>query len=80
MLHLVDPCSEICNRLTNKRTKPTIVKKCLELGLIQDKRELHVKRGAGGAARKKKGGQNRGDDFIVNSDGGSNIEYSVYSH
>ena len=57
-----------------------IVKKCLELGLIQDKRELHVKRGGGGGARKKKGGQNREDDFIVNSDDGSYILYSLYFH
>lgn len=59
-----DPCAEICAGLSTKRSKPTVVKKCLELGLIRGRAELFVKR----AAKKKRDDDE--DDFVVNSDDG----------
>ncbi len=62
--------------MSNKRSKPAIVKKCLEMGLIMDKKELHVKRGGSGKGKKKKSSGDREDDFIMNSSDGNNL-YSL---
>ncbi len=72
---LTDPCKAIIDGMSNKRSKPAIIKKCLDLGLIMDKKELHIKRGGGGSGKgkKKKSTGDREDDFVVDSSDGKNI-------
>ncbi len=42
-IYIADPCSEILSRLSKKRSKATLIKKCLEMGLIKYKNELRIK-------------------------------------
>ncbi|XP_065170446.1 protein timeless homolog isoform X2 [Atheta coriaria] len=70
----MDPLTCIMERLNVRRTKNRIVEKCLELGLVTDKKELRKKRIAKGKSQNKSGNpfQYAGDD--INSEDDSNSD------
>ena len=43
-LYLTDPLTDILANLKVKRSRPKVIEKLLELGLIQDKKEVMKKR------------------------------------
>ena len=43
-LHFVDPLMDILSNLKVKRSRPKVIEKLLQLGLIQDKKEVMKKR------------------------------------
>lgn len=49
----VDPVGDIMNNMTNKRSKPAIMKKLLEMGVVSDKRELYKKRSKNPSKKKR---------------------------
>ena len=66
---IIDILGNIMNGMTEKRSKAKVVEKLLGMGLVQDRKALHKKRGKGGgegrggaAQRKRRGRHGDKDD------------------
>lgn len=61
--------TSILAQLMVKRSKNAVLKKILELGLVEDKKELYKKRkGRGGRKRRDSWGSAEEDDVVVNKE------------
>ncbi|XP_022107896.1 protein timeless homolog [Acanthaster planci] len=66
-----DILGNIMNDMTEKRSKAKVIDKLLGLGLVQDRKELHKKRGKGGGRTERKRRSRHGNSDEDSDDGGS---------